>query len=179
MKTSAILVSVLLFCFSLVERPHAQTRDDRPSREQARERLWQQTRIPEIGVHGSYDFDAEDVGIGTNMHYPVRPFIRFYPGAVLYFGDEMTWQANADLSLGPPMLHGGGGLAVADGARFGGSGVDVGYNLFIGLQRPRGRMSERIRRSPKRFFPFAEARWTFIHDESHFQLAFGVRIPLR
>lgn len=146
-------------------------RADRPTREEFRERF-KQKPAPVIGVHGNYDFDAEDFGLGAHGQVPVLPRLSFAPGGDLYFGDETTWQMNADIMLGRRLLRPGGGLAIVDGSRVNSGDTEIGYNLFIVLQ------PMMIRRPDAPLRPFAEVRWTFANDERLFRLALGVSFPI-
>jgi hypothetical protein len=125
---------------------------------------------PTIGVRGSYDFDTRDFGVGAQAQIPLTLVLRFVPSADVFFGDETTWQANADVALSLLLLRAGGGVALVDGARVGADGTEVGLNLFLGLQGlGRGALGLR---------PYAEARWTLLQDATPFRLAAGVNVPI-
>jgi hypothetical protein len=171
------IIQLLLLCIILTLANHdiAQAQwGDRPDREALRERF-QRAMAPAVGVHGSYDFDADKPGAGIHGHIPLWRVIRFVPSGDLYFGDETTWQANADLAFFLPRLRPGGGLAIVDGSRVGSDDIEIGYNLFINMQ-----LMGRTGMAPPDwlFRPFVEGRWTFVNDDRFFRLALGVSIPI-
>ena len=71
-------------------------------------------------------------------------------------------------------------LAVVENAAFahgdfdadGDEGVEIGYNLLLGL-RSGGRLFDAAVR------PFAEARWTEVEDLDPFRLSLGIDVPVR
>jgi hypothetical protein len=144
-----------------------------PSREQVRERMrtWP-APVPQIGVRGLYDFERRDFGVGAQMQIPMGRVLRLVPSGELHLGDETTWQANADVAVALRLLRAGGGLALVDGTRTGRVDGDseLGLNLFAGLHAPyrRGTIAR----------PFAEARWTFLEEETPFQLVAGLNVPI-
>lgn len=155
-----------------VEVAEAQRTGDRPTREEIRQRLADRPPPPPaVGVRGLYDFGTSDFGIGAHIQVPVGRILRVAPSAEVFFGDQTTWQLNADAVVSLLLLRAGGGLAVADGARVADSdrGVETGLNLFAGIQSPRLRAA---------FRPFVDARWTFLGGETPFRLVAGVNIPL-
>lgn len=158
-----ILIALLLFLNVLTL--YAQ-RAGRPLREEM-----QRVQKSVVGVHGNYDFDRENFGMGIHGQIPLVRFLKFASGGDLYFGDETSWQLNADIMLGR-ILHPGGGLAVVDGSLVGSESAEVGYNLFLAVQPMMLRRHQRLVR------PFAEVRWTFANGERIFRLAFGVSIPI-
>lgn len=160
----------IIFLFAICTQNFFAQDRDRPSRNKIQERF-KQTLTPTVGFHGGYDFDAENFSLGVQGEIPVRRFFRLAPSGDLYFGDDTYWQLNADIILGIPFIHPGGGLAVADGARVKSESTEIGYNLFIQVQPMRRRAKLALR-------PYAEIRWTFVNDEEIFRLALGIGIPI-
>ncbi len=127
---------------------------------------------PAIGVHGAYDYQADAPGVGLHSLLPIGGLRVFSPAVELFLGDSLYWQANADMMVRRPLLWRGVGLTVADGARFGKQGIQVGYNLFLRLQQTGVRRPERLLRW------FVEARWTYVDNSHHFRPAAGLSVVL-
>jgi hypothetical protein len=167
-----LFLALVLGVFIGAEVAEAQRTGDHPTREEIRQRLADRPPPPPaIGVRALYDFGINDFGVGAHVQVPVGRILRVAPSAEVYFGDETTWQLNADAVVSILLLRAGGGLAVVDGARVAGDddGVETGLNLFAGIQSPRLRAA---------FRPFADARWTFLGGTTAFRLVAGVNIPL-
>lgn len=173
MKTQKVILMVVTLLVLDIQLLHAQ-RVGKPSREEMHGRF-QRALVPTAGIHGAYDFEAEHVGIGIHGQIPVVRRISLAPGGDLYFGNQTTWQMNADLLLGLPVVHPGGGLAIVDGSRVDSESAEVGYNLFLSIQP----LMQLKRRPERPVRPFAEVRWTFANEEQIFRLAFGVSIRIK
>jgi hypothetical protein len=169
------LLAFLLISFAAVDVAEAQRRGDRPSREEIRERMARHrvAPVPMLGVRGAYEFDTHEFGLGAQAELPLGRVLRFVPSGEIHFGDESYWQANADVAVSLLLLRAGGGLALVDGTRSGTADGDpqLGLNLFAGVQSPPRRGSWAR--------PFAEARWTFLEEETPFRLVAGVNVPIR
>jgi hypothetical protein len=127
---------------------------------------------PHIGAHLSYNFDAEEFGIGPQFYIPVARHFEFYPSFDYYFVDPGSlWQLNADLKYQlrerGHWFYLGGGLGVAHREVGDRSNTDLGANLFGGIEALVWR----------RVHPYFEARG-FLADESRFQLAAGLNITI-
>jgi hypothetical protein len=130
---------------------------------------------PELGIRGSYDFERRDFGVGGQLLIPLTRRLAFVPSGDYFLGDEEdTWQGNADVTVSLRVLRAGLGLAVVDPDQEGVGDSDdpeLGLNLFAGVQSP-------LRRSAW-LRPYAEARWTFLEDDTPFRLAAGVNLRIR
>jgi hypothetical protein len=167
-----LFLALVLGLFMGADIAEAQRTGDRPTREEIRQRLADRPPPPPaVGIRALYDFGINDFGVGAHVQVPVGRILRVAPSAEVYFGDETTWQMNADAVISLLLLRAGGGLAVVDGARVADAdqGVETGLNLFAGIQLQRLRAA---------FRPFADARWTFLGGETAFRLVAGVNIPL-
>lgn len=171
-----MILLMILTLLAHADLAEAQQRRGRPDREQRRERMARMriAPVPEIGVRGAYDFDERDFGLGAQAQLPLGPILRFVPSGEIFFGDETSWQVNADVAARLALLRAGGGVALVDGERTGSADgdSDLGLNLFAGLEAPGWRQGRMLR-------PFAEARWTFLEDETLFRLVAGVNYPIR
>jgi hypothetical protein len=127
---------------------------------------------PHIGAHLSYNFKAEELGIGPQLYIPVAHRFEVYPSFDYYFVDNGSlWQLNGDLKFKGREEHSwwylGAGLAVSR-ASFGGfHNTDVGANVLGGLETLIG----------QKVHPYFEARLTF-RDNTVFQLAGGLNITI-
>lgn len=124
-----------------------------------------------LGPRLSYNFDAEEFGLGAQFSYPVARRIEFYPSFDYYFVDPGSlWALNADAKYRVPTegewLYLGGGLSIARASFNGNSATDAGLNLFGGLETRIGRIH-----------PFAEGRLT-LGDGSTFQISAGLNFTL-
>jgi hypothetical protein len=127
-----------------------------------------QTDRLHIGPRISFDFDAEEVGIGGQVGIPIANRLEFYPSFEYYFVDPATlWAVNADFKYRLfrerlEWLYGGAGFGLEKRT----SDTDPGVNAFLGAETLRGRIH-----------PFAEARARFA-DRTTFVLAAGLNFTL-
>jgi hypothetical protein len=127
---------------------------------------------PHFGAHVSYNFDADEFGIGPQFYVPVARHLEFYPSFDYYFVDPGSlWQLNGDLKFKSREEHNwfylGAGVAVSR-ASFGGfHNTDVGANLLGGLETLIW----------KKVHPYLEGRLT-LRDNTVFQLAAGFNITI-
>ncbi len=149
-------------------------------RDHDRGRDWRRGAGPvEFGVRGGYDFE-EDVGTaGAQVRIPLVRGLAIVPSADVFFDDSPSdWQLNLDAVVRPPSLA---GLYFGVGAGFLSSDFDpddfeedtdteVGLNLLAGIEG--GRVGGTTVR------PFAEGRWTNIHNYDAFRLAVGINVPI-
>lgn len=118
-----------------------------------------------FGVHGGYNFDVKEGLIGAQLHMPVSRSIEFYPSFDYYLVDAGSLVGfNADLKfLGRQTpLYFGGGLNILSSS----ANSDTGFDLFGGFETRYGRTH-----------PYIEGRFLF-HDNSTFQLLFGINVTL-
>jgi hypothetical protein len=131
-----------------------------------------QTSRAHIGPHVSYNFDAEEVGLGAQVGLPIGQRLELYPSFDVYFVDPGSlWALNADIKYrfggqGLDWLYTGGGLNITNSSFGGEDETDAGLNLLLGVESLKGKIH-----------PFAEGRLT-IGDESVFQLAGGLNFTL-
>ena len=131
-----------------------------------------QTSRAHLGPRISYQFDAEEVGLGAQLGLPIGRRLEFYPSFDVYFVDPGSlWALNADLKYrfggqGMDWLYTGGGLNLTSASVNGNDESDAGLNLLLGVESLRGWVH-----------PFAEGRLT-IGDETAFQLSGGVNFTL-
>jgi hypothetical protein len=131
-----------------------------------------QTNNLHIGPRLSFDFDAEEIGIGAQIGIPIGRRVELYPSFDYFFVDPGTlWSVNADVKariFGERLewLYTGAGLALEriDLGPF--DDTDPGVNVFVGAETLRGRIH-----------PFAEARLRFA-DRNSFILAAGLNFTL-
>jgi hypothetical protein len=131
-----------------------------------------QTHRMHIGPRLSFDFDAEEIGIGAQIGIPIGRRVELYPSFDYFFVDPGTlWSVNADVKariFGERLewLYTGAGLALEriDLGPF--DDTDPGVNVFVGAETLRGRIH-----------PFAEARLRFA-DRNSFILAAGLNFTL-
>ena len=125
---------------------------------------------PHVGVRLGYDFDSEDVLLGSSITVPMTSRIDFFPSIDLYLPDEGSRTGfNGDLkyrfsSTGSTGLYMGGGLNVLTRHVGDFSDTDLGVNALLGLEERLGRVH-----------PFIEGR-VRIHDESGVLLIGGLNI---
>lgn len=128
---------------------------------------------PHIGAHLSYNFDAEEFGIGPQFYLPVARRLEFYPSFDYYFvdGPASLWQLNADLKFKSREQHTwfyvGGGLAVSRVSVGQFDDTDIGANLLGGLETVVWNTVH----------PYLEGRLT-LKDNTAFQLAGGFNITI-
>jgi hypothetical protein len=132
-----------------------------------------QTDRSHLGARVSYNFDAEAVGLGAQLSFPVRNHLEFYPSFDYFFVDVGTlWALNADLKYrlrsvaALRWLYLGSGLNLSRFSHQSVGGSELGLNLFGGVESLRGRIH-----------PFAEARLT-IGGDAAFLLAAGLNFTL-
>jgi hypothetical protein len=131
-----------------------------------------QTSRAHLGPRISYNFDAEEVGLGAQVGLPLGRRLEFYPSFDVFFVDPGSlWALNADLKYrfggeGMDWLYTGAGLNVTNASFDGNDQTDAGLNLLLGVESLRGWVH-----------PFAEGRLT-IGDESAFQLSGGLNFTL-
>jgi hypothetical protein len=129
-----------------------------------------QTHKMHLGPRLSYQFDAEEIGLGAQFSVPVASHLEFYPSFDIFFtSPNSLWSFNADLKwrVAPTSvswLYLGTGLNLMGGG--GGDGSNAGLNLFGGIESLKGRIH-----------PFAEMRF-IVNDNSTAQLAAGVNFTL-
>lgn len=132
-----------------------------------------QTNRGHVGPRVSYDFDADDLGIGAQFSLPIHSRLEFYPSFDVFFVDPGSlWQINADLKYrvssvrSADWLYVGGGLGVRRVDTGSVSDAHALFNAFVGAESLRGAIH-----------PFGEARVS-LGDDSTFQLAGGINITL-
>lgn len=132
-----------------------------------------QTSRSHLGPRVSYNFDAEEFGIGAQLGVPVGRRLEFYPSFDYYFVDPGNlWALNADLKYRISGTKSAEWLYVGAGLNFTGfsngpvDDTDVGANLLAGVEPLRGRVH-----------PFAEGRLT-LGDGSTFQISAGLNFTL-
>lgn len=120
-----------------------------------------------LGPRLSYQFDAEEIGLGAQFSLPIANTLEFYPSFDVFFSDPSLWSFNVDLKwrVAPASvswLYLGTGLNIMDG----GGDSQAGLNLFGGVQSLKGNIH-----------PFAEMRFV-VNDNSTAQLAAGLNFTL-
>lgn len=120
-----------------------------------------------LGPRLSYQFDAEEIGLGAQFSLPIANTLEFYPSLDVFFSDPSLWSFNVDLKwrVAPESvswLYLGTGLNIMDG----GGDSQAGLNLFGGVQSLKGNIH-----------PFAEMRFV-VNDNSTAQLAAGLNFTL-
>lgn len=126
-----------------------------------------QTHKMHLGPRLSYQFDAEEIGLGAQFSLPISSNLEFYPSIDVFFTDPSLWSFNVDLKwrVAPASvswLYLGAGLNIMDG----GGDSQAGLNLFGGVQSLKGNIH-----------PFAEMRFV-VNDNSTAQLAAGLNFTL-
>lgn len=131
-----------------------------------------QTSRAHLGPRISYNFDAEEVGLGAQVGLPIGRRLEFYPSFDVFFVDPGSlWALNADIKYrfggqGMEWLYTGGGLNVTNASVGDNDETNAGLNLLLGVESLRGWVH-----------PFAEGRLT-VGDESMFQLSGGINFTL-
>ncbi|NIM52184.1 MAG: hypothetical protein GTN78_18805 [Gemmatimonadales bacterium] len=136
--------------------------------------------VPEVGVRGGYDFDAEAVSVGAQARLPLGAFVELLPsGDYIFAGEVTTWHANLDVAFRMGFRQvlyagAGGGLARRQFEISGDPAEEetrLGINLFIGASTPR------FLRTPVRLY--VEVRWFRASDfDAVFGLVAGLNLPL-
>lgn len=131
-----------------------------------------QTSRAHLGPRVTYNFDAEEVGLGGQVGLPLGNRLELYPSFDVFFVDPGSlWAFNADLKYrfggeGMEWLYTGAGLNVTNSSFAGNDESDAGLNLLLGVESLSGWVH-----------PFAEGRVT-LGDESAFQLSGGLNFTL-
>ncbi|MGH7561347.1 MAG: hypothetical protein ACRENB_10045 [Gemmatimonadales bacterium] len=132
-----------------------------------------QTIRPHIGPRLSYDFDAEEFGIGAQAGIPLGQRFELYPSIDYFFVDPGSlWAFNADLKYRiayekAAWLYVGTGLNLETASFNDNSETDPGLNLMVGAEPLHNWIH-----------PFGEARLK-LADRTAFQLMAGLNITLR
>ncbi len=127
-----------------------------------------QTHSMHLGPRLSYQFDAEEIGLGAQFSLPIAKQLEFYPSFDVFFTSPSSlWSFNVDLKwrVAPASvnwLYLGTGLNISDGP----GDSNAGLNLFGGVESLKGRIH-----------PFAEMRFV-VSDNSTAQLAAGINFTL-
>lgn len=172
----------ILICLLLLTSLGAQSADAQGRRHRDRDRdrpgWWERRGPVEFGVRAGNDFE-EDVGsAGAQLRVPLVRALHLVPSGDVFFDDaRVEWQVNTDVAVQPEALGGiylGGGAAFASGDfdADGDEGVEIGYNLLVGLHAS-GRLFDTSVR------PFVEGRWTEVEDFDPFRLVLGINVPVR
>jgi hypothetical protein len=56
-----------------------------------------QTHKMHLGPRLSYQFDAEEIGLGAQFSLPISSNLEFYPSLDVFFTDPSLWSFNLDL----------------------------------------------------------------------------------
>jgi hypothetical protein len=127
---------------------------------------------PHLGGHIGINTDFEDFYLGAHGTFPLSRIVELYPSFDLYFPDNGTLLGiNGDFKFLIPTDRGfgfyaGPGLGILYSSFDDEDDTSVGLNLFGGIESRRGKVH-----------PFLEVR-TLVHDDTSFQLAFGLNITL-
>lgn len=135
--------------------------------------------VTSIGVRFGNDFKHEQLLLGGHLWLPVGIFWKFAPSFEYYFVDEnenySRWQFNADFMFKPrpryPLYFGGGVAVNYIMPEPGESESKVGGNALVGLDFGRFRLPS--------MYPYLQARWTFLEDDTYFSLLGGINLILR
>lgn len=121
-----------------------------------------------LGPRLSYQFDAEELGVGAQFSVPIAHHLEFYPSFDVFFtSPNSLWSLNADLKWrmaaeSIQWLYLGTGLNILGG----GGDSNAGLNLFGGIESRSGRVH-----------PFAELRF-IVNDNSTAQVSAGLNFTL-
>jgi len=128
-----------------------------------------------LGAHVGINTDFEDFYLGAHGTFFLSRSLELYPSFDVYFPDDGTRLGfNGDFKFLIPTknsfgFYAGPGLGILYRS-FGDDDQDddtsVGLNLFGGVESRRGQVH-----------PFLEVR-TLVHDDTSFQLAFGLNFTL-
>ena len=122
-----------------------------------------------LGPRLSYQFDADEIGLGAQLSVPIAHHLEFYPSFDVFFtSPNSLWSLNADLkwrlaARSAPWLYLGTGLNVMETS---GNGSNAGLNLFGGVESAQGRVH-----------PFAEFRM-IVNDNTTGQVSAGLNFTL-
>ena len=125
-----------------------------------------------LGAHLGINTDFDDFYIGAHGTFFLSRYLELYPSFDVYFPDEGTRLGfNGDFKFLIPTknsfgFYAGPGLGILYRSFDDDDDTSVGLNLFGGVESRRGQVH-----------PFLEAR-TLIHDDTTFQLAFGLNFTL-
>jgi hypothetical protein len=128
-----------------------------------------QTSELHLGPRLSYQFDAEELGVGAQFSVPIASHLEFYPSFDVFFTSPSSlWSFNADLkwralAQSAGWLYLGSGLNIMES---GGDGSQAGLNLFAGVESLKGRVH-----------PFGELRF-IVNDNSTAQVSAGLNFTL-
>ena len=171
-------LTIIVFAFMAILLANSITNAQFRRRPQ-RHKLRSVTPVTSIGVRFGNDFKHDQLFLGGHLWLPVGFFWKLAPSFEYYFVDEEEkynrWQFNADFMFKPRPrypLYFGGGVAVnysipeeAD------SETKVGGNAVIGLDFGRIRLPS--------MYPYIQARWTFMEEETYFSLLGGINLVLK
>jgi len=135
--------------------------------------------VTSIGVRVGKDFEHEQFLLGGHLWMPVSIFWKLAPSFEYYFVEEDAeynrWQFNADFMFKPrprQPFYLGGGLAVNYAIPTeGDSETKVGGNAVVGLDFSRIKLPS--------MYPFIQARWTFLEEDTYFSLLGGINLILK
>ena len=125
-----------------------------------------------VGPRLSYNFDAEEFGVGAQLSVPVARRLEFYPSFDYYFVEPGSLTSlNVDLKYRVPAeglrwLYVGGGINFTRVSFGEFENTDTGANIIAGYESIRGRVH-----------PFAEFRLT-AGDGSQAQISAGLNFTL-
>jgi hypothetical protein len=128
-----------------------------------------QTSELHLGPRLSYQFDAQELGVGAQFSVPIASHLEFYPSIDVFFtSPNSLWSFNADikwraLAQSASWFYVGSGLNIMES---GGNGSHAGLNLFGGVESLKGRVH-----------PFGELRFV-VNDNSTAQVAAGLNFTL-
>jgi hypothetical protein len=128
-----------------------------------------QEKALHLGPRLSYQFDAEELGVGAQFSVPIASHLEFYPSFDVFFTDPNSlWSFNVDLkwralAKSASWFYVGSGLNIMES---GGNGSNAGLNLFGGVESLKGRIH-----------PFGELRF-IVNDNSTAQISAGLNFTL-
>jgi hypothetical protein len=127
-----------------------------------------QDKALHLGPRLSYQFDAEELGVGAQLSVPIASHLEFYPSFDVFFTDPSLWSFNVDLkwralAQSASWFYVGTGLNILES---GGNGSNAGLNLFGGVESLKGRVH-----------PFGELRF-IVNDNSTAQISAGLNFTL-
>lgn len=173
MKTKIInILLVVVFLSSSVVNAQLKRRPRRRHRPRA-------AAVTSIGVRVGKDFKHDQLFIGGHLWMPLGIFWKMAPSFEYYFVDENEdynrWQFNADFMFKPrpryPFYLGGGVAVNYTIPTEGDSKTKVGGNAIVGLDFGRIRLPS--------MYPYIQARWTFLKNETYFSLLGGINLILK
>lgn len=137
------------------------------------------TPATSIGVRVGNDFKNDQLLLGGHLWMPVGIFWKFAPSFEYYFVEENAalsrWQFNADFIFKPrpngPLYLGGGLAANYLSPEEMDSEINYGGNVVVGLDFGRMRMPS--------IYPFVQARWTIMEDDTYFSALGGINLILK